>query len=434
MALRRVLRVLPALPALVALAAPLPAASAASAATWPARTVATGGPAFHRDVVGLPNGTIGTLLKRHAGRSSRLELWVGTRRTLVARSASGHFFEAHLAADARGRFVVAYTVVPEGGGARQAFAWTTAGGLQRLTSGTHSVTTTDVAVAPSGRAVVTAALASAQTVAVARGTTAAGFGATIADVSGGQGDFPADVGIADDGTVTVAWQAWQRHAVALARTAWGAAFGAPVTVAVPDMDEIALAVTAGGRAVVAVKQTDKLLSGAFTRDVETFTWEPGAAAPGAPTVVSQGQAGAPVALAVGERAFVLWRQARTTRTAPSTLGVAVFDGATATAPAGTPRVRLTAPGRGGAGGLLGRLAVAPSGTGVRPYFTVGGSTHTTHVDTTGRVSGTSVALGPADGGSLLAAAEAGGRPVVVWTRQMFGGNAGYRVRIARPSS
>jgi hypothetical protein len=97
-----------------------------------------------------------------------------------------------------------------------------------------------------------------------------------------------------------------------------------------------------------------------------------------------------------------------------------------------PHVRFTVPGRGGAGGPLGALTLAPSGTGVRPYFAVGGSIHTTHVDAAGRVSGTAVALGPAEGRPFLAASEAGGRPVAVWTRQMFDGNAGYRVRIARP--
>jgi hypothetical protein len=95
-------------------------------------------------------------------------------------------------------------------------------------------------------------------------------------------------------------------------------------------------------------------------------------------------------------------------------------------------VRFTIPGLGGAGGPLGPITLAPSGSGVRPYFAVGGSIHTTHVDARGRVSGTSVALGPAEGRPMIAAAEAGGRPVVVFTRQLFDGNAGYRVRIARP--
>jgi hypothetical protein len=175
---------------------------------------------------------------------------------------------------------------------------------------------------------------------------------------------------------------------------------------------------------VAAKQTERKLSGSYARSVSVLTWEPGAAAPGAPVVVSQGQAGVPAATAVGDRAFVVWRQARTTTSGPAALGVATFA-------APTPHVRITIPGRGGAGGPLGSIQLAPSGSGVRPYFGVGGSIHTTHVDASGRVSGTGVAIGPAEGRPFPSVADAGG-PVAVWTRRLFDDNAGYRIRIARP--
>lgn len=404
----------------VASGAAAPASASAASAAWPARTVATGGPAFHRAVDGLPGGAVATLLEVHQGRASRLELWVGTRHTRIATSADGHFFDAELGHDGDGRVVVAYTTVPDGAGARQAYAWTAAHGTQPLTSGPRSVTTADVAVAPDGRAAIAASVGATRVV-VSRGTVEDGFGdlQTLAE----EGGFPAPVGIARDGTVTVAWHG--RNAVGLARAAWGQPFGEAFTVPVPHLDELAFADTADGRAVVAAKQTARV-DGAYQRDVVTFAWEPGAPRPGSQAVVSQGQAGVPAAVAVGERAFVVWRQARTSSSGPATLGVAVFgpDG-------GAPRVRLTVPGRGGAGGPLGSIALAPSGTGVRPYFGVGGSVHTTHVDARGRVSGTSVALAPSEGRPALAVADAGG-PVAVWTRPLFDGNAGYRVRIARP--
>jgi hypothetical protein len=415
------------IPLLVVLAATAlaPGSASASAGAWPARTVATGGPAFADDVDGLPNGSVATLLERRSGRSSRLELWIGSRRTRIATSPTGHSFGARMGHDRRGRIVVAWATIPGRTGARQAYAWTAARGVQRLTSGTRSVVDADVAVAPDGRAAIVAPqTGKSGGGTIARGSTTGGF-TTTQPIGSGDVGFPSFVGIADDATVTVGWT--DGRDVGLTRAAWGAPFGAAVHVPVDHLDDMTMTVTGAGRAVVAVKQTALRLDGSSTRDVSAFTWDPGTAAPGPPVRLSQGQAGTPAALAVGDRAFVVWRQARTTRSSPATLGAAVFaPGATA------PSTRLTVPGRGGAGGPLGSIALAPSGTGVRPYFRVGGSIHSTHVSASGRVSGTSVALGPAERAPFVSAAEADGRPVVVWTRQMFDGNAGYRIRIARP--
>jgi hypothetical protein len=416
-------RVLPLLVVLAA-AALAPGSASAAAGPWPARTVATGGSAFADGVDGLPNGSVATLLERRSGRSSRLELWIGSRHTLVATSPNGHSFGARMGHDRRGRIVVAWATIPGHTGARQAYAWTAAHGVQRLTSGTRSVVDADVAVAPDGRAAIVAPqTGDSGGGAIARGSTTGGFAAQ--PIGSGDVGFPSFVGIADDATVTVGWT--DRRGVGLARAAWGAPFGAAVHVPVDHLDDTTMTVTGAGRAVVAVKQTALQLDGSFTRDVSAFTWDPGAAAPTAPIRLSQGQAGTPAAQAVGDRAFVVWRQARTTRSAPATLGAAVF------APgAAAPSTRLTVPGRGGAGGPLGAIALAPSGTGVRPYFSVGGSVHSTHVSASGRVSGTSVALGPAEGRPRVSAAEADGRPVVVWSRYHFEGKPGFRIRIARP--
>jgi hypothetical protein len=399
------------------------AAADAQATTWPVRTVATGGAAFGAGVDGLPGGAVATLLERRGGFGSRLELWIGRRHTLIAASQRGHAFGPRLAHDRRGRVVVAFTVVPDSGGARRAYVWTAAHGVQTLWAGPRSAGAVSLAVAPDGRAA--AGVSGIAPATIARGTTASGFGAPEQLPAGAPARYPSDVGIADDGTVTAAGR--DDGGVAFTRAAWGRPFSAPVVVPVANADESSFAVTAGGRAVFAVKQTVPVRGGAGSmRTVSTIAWDAGAAAPGPPQVVSRGQAGSPAVLAVGDTAFAVWRQAATTRSEPATLAVATIpDG-------GAAHVRFTIPGLGGAGGPLGPITLAPSGSGVRPYFAVGGSIHTTHVDARGRVSGTSVALGPAEGRPMIAAAEAGGRPVVVFTRQLFDGNAGYRVRIARP--
>jgi hypothetical protein len=410
--------------------ATLATASAARASTWPVRTVATGGAAFHRDVAGLPDGTIGTLLERHVGGASRLELWVGTRHTLIAASATGHSFDARLGVDRQARWIVAYATVSGGAsGTRQAYVWTRARGVQRLSAtGGHGVVTVRLDVAPGGRAAV--AFPQGDAAFVARGTATGGFGATQPVPAAATGeDFPfvSGVGIADDGTVTVAIAG--RSAFSMSRAGWDAPFGTPIGVPVPSLDETAFTVTATGLALAAVKQTARQLSGAYARSVSAIAWSPEAAAPGAPQLLSQGQAGVPAALSLGGRAFVVWRQARTLRAAPATLGTATFVARAGIA----PRVRFTIPGLGGAGGPIGAPTLAPSGTGVRAYFAVGRSIHSAHVDATGRVSGTSVVAGPSEGRPYLAAAEAAGRPVAVWTRRLSPGNAGYRIRLARPA-
>jgi hypothetical protein len=409
------------IPLLVLLVTALAPATAAAANAWPARTVATGGPAVVADVDGLPNGSVATLLERRSGGASRLELWIGSRRTPIATSAAGHSFGARMGHDRRGRVVVAWATIPGPTGARQAYAWTAAHGAQQLTSGADSVSMADVAVAPDGRAAIVAVGTGRSGSAIARGSTTGGFSAARPIGARGAG-FPTLLGLADDATVTVAWR--DGRGVGLARAAWGASFGAPVHVPIAHVDEMAMAVTRSGRAVVAVKQTTRQLTGEYARAASAFTWAPGAAAPSASVRLSQGQAGTPATLAVGDRAFVVWRQARTTRAAPATLGAAVF------APgAATPTTRLTVPGRGGAGGPLGSIALAPSGTGVRPYFRVGSAVHTTHVDAAGRVSGTFVAVGPSERPAYVLAAEARG-PVIAWNRYE-GGNR-FHIRIARP--
>jgi hypothetical protein len=420
-------RLLSLLAVLTCAAAVAVAATPAVATTWPVRTVATGGPAFAVDVAGLPDGTVGTLLERRVGAASRLELWVGTRHTLVATSAHGHSFDGRLTVDQAARWLVAYTVVSGGArGTRQAYVWTAARGVQRVRdTGGSGVA---LAVAPDGRAAV--AFTQGPGAFVARGTTTGGF-AAAQEVSGATSDedstFVSGVGIADDGTVTVGIA--HLRAYAMARAAWDAPFGAPVTIPVPSRDETAFTVTSSGLAVAAVKQTIGAPSGPYTRSVSAITWPAGAATPTAPQLLSRDQAGPPAARSLGGRAFVVWRQARTTRTSPATLGTASF----VDRPQVTPRVRFTIPGRGGAGGPLGTIMLAPSGTGVRPYFAVGDSIHSTHVDADARVSGTSVVAGPSEGRPYVAAAEAAGRPVVVWTRRLFDGNAGYRIRLARPA-
>src|SRR5689334_5079492 len=92
-------------PALVAAALALVVPSAAQA--WPTRTVATGGPAFHRDVAGLSGGRVATLLERGASGTRTLELWVGSKHTVVARS-QHTFAPAQLGVSADGEPFVVY--------------------------------------------------------------------------------------------------------------------------------------------------------------------------------------------------------------------------------------------------------------------------------------------------------------------------------------
>src|SRR4051794_5149441 len=108
--------------ALVPATAALLLAAPSAAQAWPTRTVATGGPAFHRDVAALSGGRVATLLERGVSGSRTLELWIGEKQRVVAR-AKHTFAPAQIGVDADGDAFVVYATNPDSGGGRRLYSW-----------------------------------------------------------------------------------------------------------------------------------------------------------------------------------------------------------------------------------------------------------------------------------------------------------------------
>jgi hypothetical protein len=402
---------------LVASAAAAGVAATPAQAAWPARTVATGGPAFSLDVAGLPGGGVATLLERRRSVTVHaLELRVGSRVTELAR-APHTFGPAEVGVDARGRTTVAYAVIPTARGGRRLYV-TSGGRTVRLSSGPSTVNLADLDVAPDGSAVL-AWTAGGRTFAARRAPGADAFGAPQ-DVTppGSAYGTPRAEALGGGGAVVLAGAAVSRAPDA------ASPFGAPaVLLSGIATDGEQLAVDAGGRAVVALRTVEQVgPRGPYRRAIRVFTWDREAGEPSPAVALSTPaeQVGTPVAVANGARVTVAFKRAAGSRR-PASLRAVVF------AADGSRRVTE----RSGAGGLFGLLTATPSGTGVRVYARTAEAMRSVHLGAGGRPGGWSAVTSDA-GVFSIDAAEAG-RPVAVWTAQTrTRDNASWRVRIARP--
>jgi hypothetical protein len=387
-------------------------------ASWRAHDVPTRGPAAVADVDGLPGGRVAMLLRRATGsHRATLELWIGRRHTVVA--TGGAFGDGKIGHDAQGRVVVAFVRLGT------VDVWTAAHGSQPVATGFNSFSgSLDVAVAPSGRAVVSVALGE-RGVRLVRGTTTGGFASPAQTLPSSSPASAAAVGIADDGTATIAYNnTW------VARAPWG---GQPVvaqltTATAPtEWRDFALTVTGSGRAVIGLRGSADLPGG--RRDtVAISTWDSAAAAPGPLTEVFGGTAGQLVAVAAGDTAFLAWRaQARQDPVAVTGIGLATVT------PDGTVHQRFTIPGHGGAGAFDARHPVlAASGTGARIYVNVGCGIHTIHIAPNTALTATTVITASGAANPIVSATQGNDRPLIAWTRYLHGTEGETRIRVATP--
>jgi hypothetical protein len=237
----------------------------------------------------------------------------------------------------------------------------------------------------------------------------------------------AAVGIADDGAVTVAYDNTR-----LARAAWGAP---PVMVQIPTgtlpanshIDDLVLAVTGAGRAVIALHASVDPPT-PIQETVSISIWNPVAAAPSPPTGVFRGYDGQLVEVATHDTAYVVWR-AQVQQDPTTVTGI----GAATVTDDGTIHHSFGIPGHGGAGSFQSRRpAIAPAGNGARVYTNVGGAIHTTRIAPSAMLSNTTIVTRSGEANPHVFAAEADGRPIIAWTHYLNGTRSATRARIARP--
>jgi hypothetical protein len=375
----------------------------------------------------LPNGRIALLLQHRLNGGNRLELRAGGRTRLLDRSPRS-FLDGDVQHDARGRLVVAWRRILEGGGV-QAFAWTATGGRQQVSDGRKAVGGLSLSVAPNSRAALT--YGSADGVFVSRRPPGSGFQPPEAVAPAGTYLATPGIGVSRRGRVVVAWTDGPRL---LARAAAGAApFGMtqPVALRPPTSGNDLLpgapkvTITTDGRAVVVVP-TFEVRPGA-PRDlvrtvtdtrVEAFDWAPADTRPSIAVTLSRGAAaGPPDLVRVGKSAAIAWTQRPKglpralwiTRWTPGGIQKPnVYDTHALDLP-----VLLTRAPRGAVDAFY--------GTGAQRWFTV-------RLSGAGLYRETSAVTPAGERVAAIDAAGAGRRAVAAWTFRSHGA----QVRFARP--
>jgi hypothetical protein len=419
---------------LVALGAVLTAlgASAPAHAAWHVTTL-TNSETFLRGVDARPDRVPVVLDERVSGAISRLELRVGSNAPQTIATGKHSFGDVHVDHDDRGALVVAWTRVPDSGGARQLYAWSAAAGAARLTNGTQSTDLQALDVAGDGGAVVTGWSRSGLVVARrAPGQDAFGLATTLAtDV-----DLQASAAAGPGGRAVVAWTKDGALQTAAAEGS-GAAFGPVQAVALPStpagaapyVGGVHLAATPTGRVVFA---THTLLDPSRGRGsgarVDAFDWLPGAAAPGPVQTISEAPfSGAPALLSRAEIVFIAWTETTASNVGPRTMRVARFgpDGL-------APTTTYT-----NSDHSLGDVSGSPvlqalPGTAVRAYYRPSRSarTYTVTFDENGRARGATLVAERTNADIAGALARSGS--LLAWTRKLGATNATYRVQTAMP--
>jgi hypothetical protein len=418
---------------LVALGAVLTAlgASAPAHAAWHVTTL-TNSETFLRGVDARPDRVPVVLDERVSGGVSRLELRVGSKAPQTIATAKHSFGDVHVDHDDRGALVVAWTRVPDSGGARQLYAWSAAAGVAQLTNGTQSTDVQALDVAGDGGAVLTGWSRSGLVVARrAPGQDAFGSATTLAtDV-----DLQSSAAGGPDGRAVVAWT--KEGALQTAAAEGPGAFGPAQTIAVPPapgggtafVDGVRLVATPTGRVVFA---TQTLLDpnggrGAGER-VDAFDWLPGAAAPDPVQTISEAPfSGAPALLSRAEIVFIAWTETTASNVGPRTMRVARFgpDGV-------APTTTYT-----NSDHNLGNVAGIPvlqalPGTAVRAYYRPSRSarTYTITFGENGRARGATLVAERTN--ADIAGALARNGSLLAWTRKRGTTNTSYRVQTATP--
>jgi hypothetical protein len=380
-----------------------PASALAATPQWHVRTVATGGAAFLVASDARGDRRLVVADDRRRGATHVLELRVGsTRRTLAT---GRHGFEGvHIGHDGRDRLTVTWNVIPGRKGPRRAFAWTQAGGVQRIAlSGNQSVSDAALSVAQDGSAVL--ALWRSDGIYVSR--RAAGddsFGAPV-HLTGA-----ADFQILAAGRV-VAW------------TSKGHAFASVDLAAPQDLgpaSDLAIAFTLAGRVVLAAHDANAIVA---------YELPAGASAFGAPQTLSDAAfTGVPALVARGETVFIAFSEGELGQTARD-LSLVRWGQALA------PKTTYDTGHDLGSRRALLRGQALP-GTAARFYYrTVGNTTRwfTVWFDAAGRAHGAARVTPPGERQALdLTGQPAGSGSVAVWTTQVNRSSSGDRIRIATP--
>jgi hypothetical protein len=419
---------------LVALGAALAALGAGAApaqAAWHVHTL-TNAETFLRGVDARPDRVSMILDERVKGPTSTLELRVGSKAPQAIATGKHSFGDVHIDHDDHGAPVVAWSAVPNAGGARQLFVWSAGAGTVQLTSGTQSTSLESLDVAGDRGAVLTGW--SRNGLVVARrtpGAQAFGAAATLAtDV-----DLEPSGLAGPGGRAVVAWTKAGTLQVADAEGTDG--FGPAQAVTLPPApdgrtpfaDGVEMAATPSGRAVIAASTIpDHDGDRSAGRRVDVLDWAPGAAAPGQAQTISQAAfAGTPAVIARAETVFLAWTETSSPSSSPHTMRVARF-GPDGVAPSTTFTVRDH---------NLGYVRGIPvlqalPGTAIRVYYRPSRSAraYTVTFDENGRAHG--AALVATRTGADLAGALARDGSLAAWTRQLGTGNATYRVQIATP--
>jgi hypothetical protein len=418
---------------LVALGAALAALGAGAApaqAAWHVHTL-TDAETFLRGVDARPDRVPMILDERVKGPTSSLELRVGSKAPQTIATGRHSFDDVHIDHDDRGAPVVAWSTVPNAGGARQLFVWSAGAGTVQLTTGTQSTSLESLDVAGDGGAVL--AGWNRDGLVVARrtpGAQAFGAAATLAtDVD------PEPTAAAGPGERAVV--AWTKVGTLQVADAEGTdAFGPAQSVTLPPApdgrtpfaDGVELAATPSGRVLIAAS-TIPGHDGARSagRRVDVSEWAPGAATPGPASTISQAAfAGAPALLARQETVFVAWTETAGSNVSPHRMRVARLAG-------GPPLTTTYTSSAHDLGYVSGSPVLqALPGTAVRAYYRPSHSAraYTVTFDENGRPRGAAL-VATRTGADLKGALTRDGS-LAAWTRQLGTTNAAYRVQTATP--
>jgi hypothetical protein len=362
------------------------------------------------------------LLQRRAGSQNGLELRIGGQRRLLDRSPSG-FLDADVQHDSHGRLVVTWRRSFAGGGAAQAFAWTSSGGKQQVSDAANGVNAVTLSVAPSGRAGI--AYRATESVFVARRAAGRGFQKAEMVASTGAGAVSPGIGVTSGGRIVAAWS--DGRSGILARAASGGASFGPMQVVllrapqagaalVPGSPKVVM--TAGGRAVVSISSDELGNHQVLDSRVEVFDWPVGAAHPsGAATLSRDSAAGTADIVAQGTAAVIAWTQR--SKGSPRALWVARWT----TKGIQRPNLYDTR-----ALGLAVLLTPAPNGALDLFYRASGPRWFTVRLSAAGRFTGTSSVTPAGESVSAIDVASAARRRAAAWTRR----DGPARVEVARP--
>ena len=206
----RVLRPLLLVVAILGLAAP-----AAQAGPWHIRSL-DAGEAFLRGLDARPDRVSVLLDERVRGSDHRLELRVGNKAPQTLDDGRHTFDDVQVDHDSVGNLTVAWSRVPDSGGARQAYVWTARTGKVALGTGGRSVSGLSLDVAGDGGAVIAVWQVGGSLSVARRGPDTPGFGAP-AQLAAQADLFPAAVA-GPGGRAVVAWTVDGRRATPRARS------------------------------------------------------------------------------------------------------------------------------------------------------------------------------------------------------------------------